>query len=78
MTPHELGFTDQEIVDAMVRANADRGKLARLRRQGRVRRADNAYEMKHPEVARPFARDIEERARPDINTAIRPKKRKKR
>lgn len=78
MTPHELGFTDQDVVDAMVRANADRDRLARLRRAGRVYRRDGAYEMRHYEVARPFIRDIEARAKPSVNLAIRPKKRKRR
>lgn len=68
---------DQEEIDAGVRAR-DRGFLARLRRAGRVRRHDGAYELAHPAVARPFVRDIEERAKPPINLAIRPKKRRKR
>lgn len=72
------GYTDQEVVDAMVKANSDRGFLARLRRLGRVRRNDGKYELAHPEVSKPFVRDIEERAKPAINLAIRPKKRKKR
>ena len=69
---------DQILVNAMVRANADRGLLARLRREGLVRRFDGKHEVRHPERARPFVRDIEARAKPDINLAIRPKKRKKR
>lgn len=68
---------NQLAVDAMVRANADRGVLARLRKLGRVRRHNGAYELAHPEVAKPFVRDIESRAKPDINLAIRPKKLKK-
>lgn len=71
-------FGDQEVVDAMVKANADRGVLARLRRSGLVRRIDGRPELAHPERAKPFVRDIEERAKPPINLAIRPKKRKKR
>lgn len=69
---------DQEEIDAGVRAARDRGFLARLRMAGRVRRHDGAYELAHPAVARPFVRDIEERAKPPINLAIRPKKRRKR
>lgn len=71
-------FPDQEVVDAMVKANADRPFLARLRRAGRVSRRDGPYELRHPEAARPFVRDIEARAKPEVNLAIRPKKRKKR
>jgi hypothetical protein len=71
-------MTDQERVDAIVKANADRAFLARLRRSGRVRRLDGPFELAHPDVAKPFIRDIEERAKPQINLAIRPKKRKKR
>lgn len=71
-------MSDQDVVDAMVKANRDRGLLARLRRLGKVRRHDGRYELAHPEAARPFVRDIEARAKPGINLAIRPKKRKKR
>ena len=72
------GFTDQEVVNAMVRANGDRDFLARLRRKGFVRRHDGKFELAHPELAKPFIRDIEDRAKPQINLAIRPKKRKRR
>ncbi len=69
-------MSDQDEVDALVRANADRGRLARLRRAGRVIRRDGEFELRHPEVARPFVRDIEARAKPAINLVIRPKKSK--
>jgi hypothetical protein len=69
---------DQEEVDAAVKARGDRGRLASLRRAGKVRRHDGDYELGHPELSKVFVRDIEERAKPGINLAIRPKKRKKR
>lgn len=71
--PPKDPITDQQYVDALVQANRDRGFLARLRRLGKVRRQDGAYELAHPEVARPFVRDIEARAKPPTNLAIRPK-----
>lgn len=69
---------EQEEIDAAVKADRDRGFLARLRRAGKVIRRSGEYEVRHPEVAKPFIRDIEERAKPPVNLAIRPKKRKKR
>jgi hypothetical protein len=42
-----------------------------------VRRRDGAFEAAHPELAKPFVRDIEARAKPAINLAIRPKRRKR-
>lgn len=69
---------DQLLVNAMVKANSDRDFLARLRRAGLVRRFEGKHELAHPERVKPFVRDIEERAKPVINLAIRPKRRKKR
>lgn len=63
---------------ARLRAEEDRGLLARLRRLGKVQRGDGAYERSHPEVAKPFVRDIETRAFPARNLAIRPKAKKRR
>ena len=69
----------QEI--ARLRGAEDRDLLARLRRTGLVRRQDGVYETRHPDVARPFVRDIEARAFGDRRSrgmdTIRPKKRKK-
>jgi hypothetical protein len=58
-------------------AASDRDLLAKLRRRGLVKRQDGPYELHHPEVAKPFIRDIEERARPKVNLAIRPNKKKR-
>lgn len=70
------GHTDQEIVDAMVTANGDRARLADLVRRGRVTREDGANVLAHPEVARPFIRDIQGRI--TVNLAIKPKKGRRR
>lgn len=64
------------------RAAEDRDLLARLVASRKVQRRDGEYEARHPEVARPFVRDIEARvraSRPGMDT-IRPnpKRRKKR
>ena len=65
---------------AQQRAAADRDLLARLRREGRVRREDGEYERRHPEVARPFVHGIEQRAFADRRNrgmdTIRPKRKK--
>lgn len=61
-------------------AARDRDALARLRASGRVQRRDGRFELLHPDVARPFVRDIERRAaafRPGADT-IRPKAKKSR
>lgn len=57
-------------------AAEDRDLLARLRRSGAVRRRDGEYEVAHPQVARPFVADIERRAFPPKNLAIRPNAKK--
>ncbi len=69
---------DQELVNAMVKANRDRKTLARLLREGKVRRHDGKFETNHPELAKPFVKSITDLTRPPVNLAIRPKKRKKR
>jgi hypothetical protein len=55
----------------------DTALLVRLRRAGKVRRRDGPYELAHPETTRRFVRRIEDLARPQVNLAIRPKKRRK-
>ncbi len=56
----------------------DRDLLARLRKMGLVKRQDGPYELNHPEAAKPFIRDIEQRNKPKINLAIRPHRKRKR
>ena len=75
----ETGLSPEATEVARRRAAEDRDLLARLRREGTVRRHDGEYERRHPEVARPFVRDIEARAFPkrEVNLAIRPKKRRR-
>ncbi len=70
------GYEDQEVVDAMVKANRDRQLLAGLRIKGRVMRQDSPWSQRHTG----FIRFIENLARPTraINTAIRPKKGRRR
>lgn len=77
---HILG--DRLLLRLCVKANRDRERLVQLRRRGRVQRRDLEYELRHPEVAGPFVRDIEARAgfavapRP-TNLALRAKKKPK-
>ena len=70
------GYSDQEVVDAMVRANRDRAFLASLRMSGKVTRSDSSWSDRNSG----FVRLIEGLARPtrEINLAIRAKKRRKR
>lgn len=59
-------------------AAEDRDLLARLVASKRAQRRDGEYELRHPDVARPFVRDIERRVlaqRPGMDT-IRPRKKK--
>lgn len=59
-------------------AAEDRDLLARLRKEGKVQRRDGEFELRHPEVARPFVKDIERRVaamRPGADT-IRPNRKK--
>lgn len=60
---------------AKAHAARDRDELARLVRVGRVRR-DPAMGANVPGRAA-FVADIEARVRPPVNTAIRPKKRRR-
>lgn len=79
--PSIRGRPDQELVDALVRANDDRLRASRLRRAGTLIRRDGEYERRHPEVARPFARAIEELAFPERRNGmdtIRPNTKKAR
>lgn len=67
------------------KAAGDRDLLARLRRTLKVFRRDGEFEQRHPEIAKPFVRDIQlrvtgQKPQAKINLAIKqkPKKRKKR
>jgi GAF domain-containing protein len=46
----------------VAQAAGDHALLARLRASGAAQRRDGEFERAHPEVARPFVRDIEARA----------------
>lgn len=67
-------YSEQAIVDAMVQANADRALLAQLKARGLVIRDNSAWSVRYPT----FIRDIESRVKPQVNLAIRPKRRRKR
>lgn len=77
MTSWITGRGDQEVVDAMVKANGDRARLASLVERRLAWRQDGPFDLRHPEVSRPFVKDIEARV-PRRNLAIRPKSKRRR
>lgn len=64
------------LAEAVRIAAHDRDYLARLRRTGRVERAWGRYERHYPVLAQTFVDDIEARAFPPKNLAIRPRRKK--
>lgn len=70
-------LSPEAIAIAQAQAEQDIATLARLVREKKVDRAHDEYAGKHPELAR-AVNSINRAVKPAINTAIRPKAKKRR